>query len=59
VESQLASGERSLMSLIERCHICKVDAHSLRDIDSGLSSLANCNTPEGYCRALDAAGFSA
>jgi molybdenum cofactor guanylyltransferase len=58
VESQLALGERSLTSVIARCDACKVDVDSLRDIDPELSSLANCNTPEDYRRALAAAGFS-
>jgi molybdopterin-guanine dinucleotide biosynthesis protein A len=59
VESLLASGERSLMSVIERCHTARVDSESLRGIDPELSSLANCNTPEDYRRALAAAGFPA
>ena len=59
VESLLASGERSLMSVIERCQTARVDSDSLRDIDPELSSLANCNTPEDYHRALAAAGFPA
>jgi molybdopterin-guanine dinucleotide biosynthesis protein A len=58
VESQLESRDRSLTSFIARCHTCKVDADSLRDVDPELLSLANCNTPEDYSGALATAGFS-
>jgi molybdenum cofactor guanylyltransferase len=59
VESLLASGERSLMSLVERCNAHKVDGNTLRDVDPSLHSLANCNTLEDYQRALAASGFLA
>jgi molybdopterin-guanine dinucleotide biosynthesis protein A len=58
VKSLLSAGERSLMSLIERAHTLRVDADLLRDVDPDLSSLANCNAPDDYRRALVAAGFS-
>jgi molybdopterin-guanine dinucleotide biosynthesis protein A len=56
-ESLLAAGERSLVSLIERCRSRTVPLDALRDIDPNLSSLANCNTPDDYQLALLACGF--
>jgi molybdenum cofactor guanylyltransferase len=58
-ESLLASGERSLVSLIERCRARQVDGDSLRDVDPNRSSLANCNTRDDYQRALIASGIPA
>jgi molybdopterin-guanine dinucleotide biosynthesis protein A len=59
VESLLASGERRLVSLCDVCRVRKVNVDSLRDVDPGLASLTNCNTPDDYQRALLAAGLSA
>jgi molybdopterin-guanine dinucleotide biosynthesis protein A len=53
----LALGERSLMSLVERCDARRAPIERLRDVDPELSSLVNCNTLDGYKRALGAAGI--
>jgi molybdopterin-guanine dinucleotide biosynthesis protein A len=58
-ESQLAAGERSLMSLLEMCVTRPIPTDALRDDDPLLSSLATCNTPEEYRRALRTAGLGA
>jgi molybdopterin-guanine dinucleotide biosynthesis protein A len=55
--SLLAAGERSLVSLIERCRTLRVPAEALRDVDPELASLASCNTDEDYRRSLTVAGF--
>jgi molybdopterin-guanine dinucleotide biosynthesis protein A len=54
----LAEGERSLMSLVERCDARKMPIELLRDGDPELSSLIGCNTLDDYKRALGAAGIS-
>ena len=51
-ESLLAAGDRSLMALVERCETHFVFADRMRDFDPDLRSLAACNTPEEYDRAL-------
>jgi molybdenum cofactor guanylyltransferase len=56
-ESLLAAGERSLVSLVERCDTLRVPVEELRRADPNLWSLENCNTPEDYERALRASGF--
>jgi molybdopterin-guanine dinucleotide biosynthesis protein A len=58
-EMLLAAGERSLVSLIDRCRSRTVALDALREIDPNLGSLTNCNTPEDYRRALVAGGFPA
>jgi molybdopterin-guanine dinucleotide biosynthesis protein A len=56
-DSLLAAGERSLVSLCERCRTLKVSADSLRCVDPELTSLAGCNTDQDYRRLLSVAGF--
>ena len=53
VESQLASDDRSLVSLLNSCRTRRVPVDELRDVDPQLASLANVNTPADYRRALD------
>jgi molybdenum cofactor guanylyltransferase len=55
----LGQGESSLMSLVERCDTHKVRISVLTEVDPELSSLASCNAPAEYERALAASGVSA
>jgi len=57
VESLLASGERSLTSLVDRCDTLHVPTDEIRSVDPELASLENCNTPVDYQRALLTLGF--
>ncbi len=59
VEALLASGERSLVSLVEHCDTHRVPLGELRDVDPSLASLENCNTLVDYQRALRTLGFQA
>jgi len=52
----LAGGERSLTALLQECPTRRIPANALRDVDPQLASLATCNTPEEYQRALALAG---
>jgi molybdopterin-guanine dinucleotide biosynthesis protein A len=54
-ESLLSSGERSLVSLVNRCDSLRVPVDDLRAVDPQLASLENCNTPDDYLRELVAA----
>jgi len=51
-ESLLAAGERSLVALLDHCDTRPVPVDDLRDVDPQLASLANCNTPADFQRAL-------
>jgi molybdopterin-guanine dinucleotide biosynthesis protein A len=57
--SLLAQGGSSLMSLVERCDTRKVLVSLLTEVDPELLSLASCNAPDDYERALAASGVSA
>lgn len=59
VEAILATGERSLVSLVEHCDTHRVPLGELRDVDPKLSSLENCNTLVDYQRALRTLGILA
>jgi molybdenum cofactor guanylyltransferase len=51
-ERLLATGERSLVAMLNRSNTSRVVAESLRDIDPELLSLAPCNSREEYEAAL-------
>jgi molybdenum cofactor guanylyltransferase len=51
-EAQLESDDRSLAALLDTCLTRRVPVDELRGVDPGLLSLATCNTPEEYERAL-------
>jgi molybdenum cofactor guanylyltransferase len=53
--SLLASGERRLRALVERCDTRRVATDEVRDVDPQLSSLENCNTDDEYQQLLRAA----
>ncbi len=55
----LAAGERSLLSLADRCDTVRVAADQMRSVDPMLGSLANCNTELDYLQALRTSGFQA
>ncbi len=55
-EVLLSAGERSLMSLFERCDTRPVPVDELRDVDPQLASLCACNTPGEYQRLLKEIG---
>ncbi len=59
LRSALAEGERSLHRALRRGHLAmrEVRVEQLRDVDPGLDSLINCNTPEEYEQALRRAGL--
>lgn len=48
----LASGERRVMTLLDRVQTKRVDAAVFRDIDPDLESFVSCNTPDAYRQAL-------
>jgi len=48
VESLLASGERSLQALVDRCSTLRVPTEDLRAVDPRLASLQGCNAPDEY-----------
>ncbi len=48
----LASGQRSVMALLDRVETKRVDAAVFRDIDPDLETFVSCNTPEAYRQAL-------
>jgi molybdopterin-guanine dinucleotide biosynthesis protein A len=50
--SLLKAGERSLVSLLDRCNTRRVSVDALKDADPELTSLASCNTPADYRRLL-------
>jgi molybdopterin-guanine dinucleotide biosynthesis protein A len=50
--SLLEAGERSLVSLLDRCDTLRVSVDVLKDADAELKSLATCNTPAEYQQAL-------
>ena len=56
-ESLLAAGERSLMSLVDRCDTLRVPVDEIRAVDPALGSLENCNTEPDYRAALRTLGF--
>lgn len=43
--------------LLEQSKVRIVDPDELRDVDPELDGLSDCDTPEGYARALERAGF--
>ena len=56
LESLLATGERSLIALIERCNVRRVSLDEIREVDVELDSLRTCNTPEEYRLVVDHTG---
>ncbi len=52
IEELLAVGRASVLSLLERSTVRYLDAQVLRDVDPGLGSFRNLNTPEDYERWL-------
>lgn len=57
VEQLLADNQLQTAQLFDRCRAREVPVDELRDIDSELHSLFNCNQPEDYHAALRLAGF--
>jgi molybdenum cofactor guanylyltransferase len=57
VQLQLAAGTRSLRALLDGVSVRWVSADALRDLDPGLLSFRDCDTPEHYQAALSQAGF--
>ncbi len=57
IEALLAEDRRRPVFLFERVRTRRVDAQELADVDPGLESLMNTNTPEAYQSALEKAGF--
>jgi molybdopterin-guanine dinucleotide biosynthesis protein A len=47
----LASGERRVMTLLDRVQTKRVDAAMFRDIDPDLETFVSCNTPDEYQKA--------
>jgi molybdopterin-guanine dinucleotide biosynthesis protein A len=58
VESLLELNRRRPAFLFEKTVTRRITAAELADIDSGLDSLANVNSPDDYCAALAKAGFN-
>lgn len=46
LEQQLAHGERSLITALDRLHVAWIDENQLRDVDPRLLSFRGANTPE-------------
>jgi molybdenum cofactor guanylyltransferase len=57
VQKLLEINALRLTGLLEMAHTREISVSELRDVDAGLMSLANLNTPEDYQRALMLAGF--
>jgi molybdopterin-guanine dinucleotide biosynthesis protein A len=55
IETLLAENQRSVRALGERVRARAITADELRDVDSELMSLRNCNSPADYRAALVAA----
>jgi len=53
IEELLRSGERSVLSLLERSRVQYLDSTALRRVDPELRSFRNLNTPEDYERWLN------
>lgn len=58
VQSLVEGGERSLRALVDRLSVRWVEEVELRDVDPGLQSFIDCDTPEDYARALAIAGLA-
>lgn len=58
VKSQLAQGRLRLLDLIEKLPTRVVSEAELGDLDPGLKSFRNMNTPAEYAEALRLAGFA-
>ncbi len=56
IHEMLDAGTRRLGTLTERCCCRRVPGSVLREVDPGLESLRNINTPDEYDRALADAG---
>jgi molybdenum cofactor guanylyltransferase len=56
-QAQLAAGTRSLRALLDDVSVRWVSAEDLRDLDPGLLSFWDCDTPEHYRAALRQAGL--
>ena len=57
VESLLAAGRMRPAFLFDRVRTRRVTAEELADVDPGLESLLNVNSPDDYAAALEQAGF--
>jgi molybdenum cofactor guanylyltransferase len=57
-EEILAAGGRSLMALVDACDSIRISPEQLRDVDPDLRSLAACNTPEEFSRAMSQANVA-
>lgn len=58
LEQMLAAGKRRTTALFEHIDTRRIAPEELSDVDPQGCCLRNCNRPEDYLQALEAAGFS-
>jgi molybdopterin-guanine dinucleotide biosynthesis protein A len=58
VHGLLATGKLRLSLLMEQARVLKIPVESLRDLDPGLDSFRNANSPDEYAEVLSLAAFA-